>query len=43
MVSLNNIEGQIRASAIRKVVEMVDKHPEETLTIMRGWMMQEVE
>jgi flagellar M-ring protein FliF len=43
MVSLNNIEGQIRASAIRKVVEMVDKHPEETLTIMRGWMMQEAE
>jgi flagellar M-ring protein FliF len=43
MVSLNNIEGQIRASAIRKVVEMVDKHPEETLTIMRGWMMQDAE
>ena len=43
MVSLNNIEGQIRASAIRKVVDMVDKHPQETLTIMRGWMMQEAE
>jgi flagellar M-ring protein FliF len=43
MVNLHNIEGQIRASAIRKVVEMVDKHPEETLTIMRGWMMQEAE
>jgi flagellar M-ring protein FliF len=41
MVSVANIEGQMRASAIRRLSEMVEKHPEETLTIMRGWMSQD--
>jgi flagellar M-ring protein FliF len=41
MVDLANIEGQIRASSIRRVAELVDKHPEESLTIVRTWMQQE--
>ncbi len=41
MVNLSQIEGQIRASSIRRVTELVDKHPEETLSIVRGWMVQE--
>ena len=41
MVNVANIEGQLRASSIRKLAELVEKHPEESLTIMRGWMTQE--
>jgi flagellar M-ring protein FliF len=41
MVNLAQIEGQIRASSLRKVTELVDKHPDETLSIVRGWMVQE--
>ncbi|MGE4044423.1 MAG: flagellar basal-body MS-ring/collar protein FliF [Acetobacteraceae bacterium] len=41
MVNLSQIEGQMRASSLRKLAELVEKHPEETLTIMRGWMAQE--
>ncbi len=41
MVDMMNVEGQLRASSIRKLSEMVDKHPEESLSIMRGWMTQE--
>ncbi len=41
MVDLANIEGQLRASSIRKLSEMVEKHPEESLSIMRSWMSQE--
>jgi flagellar M-ring protein FliF len=41
MISLNQIEGQMRASSLRKLTDIVGKHPEETLTIMRGWMAQE--
>ncbi|MBN8908893.1 MAG: flagellar M-ring protein FliF, partial [Rhodospirillales bacterium] len=41
MVNISQIEGQMRASSLRKLAELVDKHPEETLTIMRGWMAQE--
>jgi flagellar M-ring protein FliF len=41
MVNMSNVEGQLRASSIRKLADMVDKHPEESLTIMRGWMSAE--
>ena len=41
MVNLAQIEGQMRASSLRKLSELVEKHPDETLTIMRGWMAQE--
>ncbi len=41
MVDMMNVEGQLRASSLRKLSEMVEKHPEESLTIMRGWMTQE--
>ena len=41
MISLSQIEGQMRASSLRKLSEIVGKHPDETLTIMRGWMAQE--
>ena len=41
MVDVAQIEGQMRASSLRKVANLVDKHPNETLNIMRGWMAQE--
>jgi flagellar M-ring protein FliF len=41
MVDLVNVEGQLRASSIRRLAEMVEKHPDESLSIMRGWMTQE--
>ena len=41
MVNLANIEGQMRASTLRKIGELVDKHPEESLVIVRNWISQE--
>jgi flagellar M-ring protein FliF len=41
MTNLANVDGQIKASSIRKVAEMVEKHPEESVAIMRGWMAEE--
>jgi len=37
-VSLNQIEGQIRISSIRKLIELTNHHPDTTLAIIRGWM-----
>ena len=37
-VSLNHIQGQMRASSIRKVTQLVDRHPDTTLGIIRGWI-----
>ena len=41
MVRIANIEGQLRASSIRRLGELIDKHPEESLSIVRSWMQQE--
>jgi flagellar M-ring protein FliF len=41
MVNIANIEGQLRASSIRRLGELVEKHPEESLAIVRSWMQQE--
>ena len=41
MITMAQVEGQMRASSIRKLADVVSKHPDETLTIMRGWMAQE--
>ncbi len=41
LIDLERVEGQVRASSIKKVSELVDKHPEETIAIMRQWMYQD--
>ena len=41
MVSIAQIEGQLRASSIRRISDLAEKHPDETLSILRGWMAQE--
>ena len=35
---MNNIQGQLRASSIRKVTQLVDRHPDTTLGIIRAWI-----
>lgn len=40
MVNIANIEGQMRASMVRRISDMVDKHPEEAVAILRGWIVQ---
>ena len=41
MVNILNVDGQLRASSLRKLSDMVEKHPEESLAIMRSWLTQE--
>jgi flagellar M-ring protein FliF len=40
LIDLDKVEGRVKASSVRKVGEIVDKHPEEALTILRGWMAE---
>ncbi len=42
MLSIANVEGQLRASSIRRISGLVERHPEETLSIVRGWMAEEL-
>lgn len=41
MVNVAQVEGQLRASSMRRLVALVERHPEETLSIVRSWMTQE--
>jgi flagellar M-ring protein FliF len=37
-IDIARIEGQVKASSIKRVSEFVDKHPEESVSILRGWL-----
>ena len=37
-LDIARIEGQVKASSVRKVAEFVDKHPEESTAILRSWV-----
>jgi flagellar M-ring protein FliF len=38
MVDVARIDGKVRASALKKIEEIVERHPEETVGILRQWM-----
>ena len=41
MIDIGRVEGRVRASSLKKIGEIVDKHPEEAVAIVRNWMYQE--
>jgi flagellar M-ring protein FliF len=41
MIDMEQVEGRVRASSLRKIGEIVEKHPNEAVSIIRGWMYQE--
>lgn len=40
MIDIGQIEGRVTASNMKKVSEIVEKHPEEAVAIVRSWMNQ---
>ncbi len=43
LVSLERVKGGVKSSTYRKINEMIEKHPEEALGILRGWAFAEAE
>ena len=41
LIDIDRVEGRVKASSVKKVGEIVEKHPEEALSIVRAWMYQE--
>lgn len=41
LIDIDRVEGRVKASSVKKVGEIVSKHPEEALAIVRNWMYQE--
>ncbi len=42
LIDIDKVEGRVKASSLRKISDIVDKHPEEALAIVRTWLYQEV-
>jgi flagellar M-ring protein FliF len=41
LIDIDKVEGRVKASSLRKIGDIVDKHPEEALSIIRTWLYQE--
>ena len=41
LIDIDKVEGRVKASSVRKINDIVDKHPEEALAIVRTWLYQE--
>jgi flagellar M-ring protein FliF len=37
-IDIARIEGQVKASSVKRVSEFVNKHPEESVAILRTWL-----
>ncbi len=42
MIDLNQVEGRVRASSVKKIGEIIENHPEEAVGIIRGWLHAEL-
>ncbi|MBI4184462.1 MAG: hypothetical protein HY521_10735 [Proteobacteria bacterium] len=38
LIDISRIEGKVKDSSVRKIANVVDKHPEEAAAIIRSWM-----
>lgn len=38
-VSVNGVQGRIKASSVQRVVDLVETHPSESIALVRGWLM----
>ncbi|MEJ0062842.1 MAG: flagellar basal-body MS-ring/collar protein FliF [Alphaproteobacteria bacterium] len=41
MIDIGRVEGRVKASSLRKIGEIIEKHPEESVSILRNWIYQE--
>ena len=41
MMDLQSIEGKVKASAVKKVEDIVENYPDEAVSVIRSWMTQD--
>jgi flagellar M-ring protein FliF len=41
MIDIDQIEGRVKASSVKKVGEIIERHPDEAVGIIRHWMYEE--
>jgi flagellar M-ring protein FliF len=41
LIDIDQVEGRVKASSVKKVGEIIVKHPDEALSVIRSWMYTE--
>jgi flagellar M-ring protein FliF len=41
MISMDKISGQVKASSVKKVEDIIDQYPNEAVSVIRNWMGQD--
>ena len=41
MIDMQSVQGKVKASAVKKVEDIVENYPSETVSVLRGWMSSE--
>lgn len=41
LIDMQQVEGKVKASTVKKVGDIVETHPSETVSVIRNWMSQE--
>ena len=41
MINIQGVDGKVKASTVRKVEEIIENYPNETVSVIRSWMTQE--
>jgi len=41
MIDVQQVEGRVKASSLKKVEDIITAYPEETVAVVRGWIAQE--
>lgn len=41
LIDMMRVEGKVKASSVKKVEDIVDSYPSETVSVIRSWMTQE--
>jgi flagellar M-ring protein FliF len=41
MIDMQKVEGKVKASSVKKIEDIVDAYPTETVSVIRSWMTQD--
>jgi flagellar M-ring protein FliF len=41
LINISGVDGKVKSSSIKKIEEIVENYPQETVSVIRSWMAQE--
>ncbi len=41
LIDIQGVDGKVKSSSVRKVEEIIENYPTETVSVIRSWMTQE--